>query len=125
MRFLLDAGVPVSVGKVLQSAAHEVIYYHEVLAEKAADILVAEIAIKNDAILVAIDKDMRKIGDRYGRHPRLAKLDLLQLCCSEVSAAKRVDHALDLIESEWNFKMKKLPRRFWFEVNSQYLKTLR
>jgi len=102
-----------------------VIFYQDVLADKTPDLLVAESAIQNDAILVAIDRDMRIISNRYGRHPRLGKLDLLHLGCSEVLAAKRLEHAIDLIESEWEFKLKKPPRRFWFEVNSQYLKTLR
>lgn len=125
MKFLLDAGVPVSVGKAFQSHGHDVIYYHDVLPERANDLLVCETAMQNDAVLVAIDLDMRRIANRYGNNPRFAKLNLLHLGCNEVMAAKRLEQALSLIQSEWEFKLLKPSRRFWFEVTGQYFKTFR
>ncbi|MCW0979372.1 DUF5615 family PIN-like protein [Agrobacterium sp. BT-220-3] len=125
MTFLLDAGVPVSVGKTIQSHGHDVISYHDVLEDGAPDLLVCETAIKNEAILVAVDLDMRRIANRYGNNPRLSGLNLLHLGCKEVLAAKRLEQAIEMIESEWLFKLKKPTRRLWFEITGQYLKTMR
>lgn len=125
MIFLLDAGVPVSVGKVIQTHGHDVIAYHDVLEDGAPDLLVCETAMKNDAILVAVDLDMRRIANRYGNNPRFSGLNILHLGCKEVLAAKRLDQAMGMIEGEWLFKLQKPSRRLWFEITGQYLKTLR
>lgn len=125
MTFLLDAGVPHSVGVSLETAGHKVIYYHEVLPEKASDLQVCETALANDAILVAIDQDMRRIANRFGVNPRYQKLSLLHLGCNEVMASKRVIQAIDLLDSEWAFKLQKSSRRLWFEITGQYFKTMR
>ncbi|MEJ5025965.1 DUF5615 family PIN-like protein [Brucella anthropi] len=125
MNFLLDAGVPVSVGKTLTDHHHNVIFYTDVLAEKATDLHVCETAMANDAILVAIDGDMRRIANRFGNNPRFEKLSLLHFGCNEVLAAKRLTQAIQLIESEWAFKEEKPSRRFWVEITGQYFKTLR
>lgn len=125
MKFLLDAGVPHSVGVSLQETGHEVIFYNEVLPEKASDLQVCETALANDAILVAIDQDMRRIANRFGINPRYQKLSLLHIGCNEVMASKRVRQAIDLIDMEWSFKLQKPSRRLWFEVTGQYFKTVR
>ncbi len=125
MKFLLDAGVPHSVGVSFQETGHKVIFYNEVLPEKASDLQVCETALANDAILVAIDQDMRRIANRFGINPRYQKLSLLHIGCNEVMASKRVRQAIDLIDMEWSFKLQKPSRRLWFEVTGQYFKTVR
>ncbi|PCK81482.1 DUF5615 family PIN-like protein [Rhizobium sophoriradicis] len=125
MNFLLDAGVPISVGRTLQEHNHSVIFYPEVLPEKATDLHVCETALRNDAILVAIDGDMRRIANRFGNNPRFDKLSLLHFGCNEALAAKRLTQAMALIEAEWAFKLEKASRRLWFEVTGQYFKTVR
>ena len=125
MKFLLDAGVPISVGKTLENSGHTVIYYHDALAEKASDILVCETAIRNDAILVAIDRDMKRIAGKSKTENRFDKLNLLHIHCTEVQAAKRLDQSIKLLESEWEFTTQKVARRLWFEVHSHYFKTWR
>ncbi|WP_312472571.1 DUF5615 family PIN-like protein [Brucella sp.] len=125
MNFLLDAGVPVSVGNTLVDHEHNVIFYAEVLAEKATDLHVCETAMANDAILVAIDGDMRRIANRFGNNPRFDRLSLLHFGCNEVLAAKRLRQAIKLIEAEWEFTLEKPSRRLWFEITGQYFKTMR
>lgn len=49
--------------------------------------VVAATALANDAILVAIDKDMKQIAQRYGmtpRNTRFERLSLIQICCDEI-----------------------------------------
>ncbi|NKM31476.1 DUF5615 family PIN-like protein [Rhizobium laguerreae] len=66
MRFFLDASVPDSVGQVLSAAGHEVIYHREALEEGVKDPVVCQTASANDAILVAVDKDMKQLTRRFG-----------------------------------------------------------
>ncbi|WP_155992679.1 hypothetical protein [Acidocella facilis] len=125
---MLDEGVPVSVGHVFESLGQEVIFYRDVLPESVPDHVVAVAALTNNAILVAIDEDMRRIARKYGQKgqdPRYAKLNLIHLCCDSVLASKRADHAFSFIEFEWNFNIKKPARRMWIEIGAHYLKTHR
>ena len=76
----LDEGAPNSVGTFFKGQGHSVIFLEEALARGSADILVAEVAVRNHAILVAVDTDMRQIAKRYGiGSTRFKRLNLLQL----------------------------------------------
>ena len=124
----LDASVPDSVGQVLSAAGHGTIYHREALPEKTPDTVVAATALANNAILVAIDKDMKQIAQRYGmtpRNTRFERLSLIQICCDEVLASKRVEHAMSFLEFEWAFKLEKAARRMWVEIGPHVLKTNR
>jgi len=76
-RTFLDAGVPDSVGQVLSAAGHDTIYHRESLPEKTPDTVVAATALANNAILVAIDRDMKQIAQRYGMTPRNTRFERL------------------------------------------------
>ena len=67
----LDAGVPDSVGQVFKESGHTVIFYRDALPEGAKDEVVCATALKNNAILVAIDGDMKQLAKRYGGKPGL------------------------------------------------------
>jgi predicted nuclease of predicted toxin-antitoxin system len=124
----LDAGVPDSVGSVFAKHGHEVIYYRDALPEKVADDVVCSTALANDAILVAMDADMKQFAKRFGisqGSTRFDRLNLIRLCCSEVLAAKRADQAMSLIEHEWNFTGEKASRRLWVEIGPHHLRTNR
>ena len=98
----------------------------DVMATGSPDTLVAEIAQRNAAILVAIDKDMRQIAKQNGiGSERFKRLHLLQLRCSEPQAVHRIRDAIELIEAEWVIAMTKEAKRFWIEVGSNYIKTIR
>lgn len=66
LRFLLDEGVPVSVGRALQQDGHVVLYHKEVLAAGSPDQVVCAAAELNDCILVACDRDMKQIARKAG-----------------------------------------------------------
>jgi len=98
----------------------------DVMARGSADLLVAEIAQRNSAILVAVDKDMRQLARRHGiGSERFKRLDLLQFRCSEPRAINRTSEAASLIESEWDVSCGKIARRFWVEVGDNYIRTHR
>lgn len=98
----------------------------EVMARGSPDALVAEIAERNDAILVAVDKDMRQIAKKHGvGRIRFRKLNLLQFRCSEPQAVHRIKDAVDLIEMEWDIASSKVARRFWVEIGEAYIRTHR
>ncbi len=80
LRFFLDEGVPVSVGRVFKAAGHEVMFFDGSMAKGSPDHAVAIFAEINDAILVALDGDMKRIARGYGvgggRYRRLSLIKL-------------------------------------------------
>lgn len=126
MRFLLDASVPESVGGVLADAGHEVIFHRDVLAEGAKDPLVCITALNNDAVLVAVDKDMKQLTKRFGvTDERFKNLSLLFCGCNLPMASKRVEQALSLIDHEWAYSEQKVGRRLWIEITNHNVTTYR
>ena len=128
LRTLLDAGVPDSVGRILLECGHHVTLHRQVLPEKTPDQVVATTALQSSAILVAIDKDMKQIAQRYGMTPqndRFKRLSIIRLCCTEVLAAKRLKHAMPFVEFEWAFALAKAGRRMWIDIGSHHLTTNR
>ena len=102
LRLFLDEGVPDSVGHAFISAGHEVAFLNKTLARGAADQLVCAIADINEAILVALDGDMKRIAQSHGiGGRRFLRLGLIKLSCFEPDAATRVIEAMSLIEHEW------------------------
>jgi hypothetical protein len=125
---LLDSGVPDSVGSVFQDMGHTVIYHRELLEEGTPDPLVAAAAMANEAILVAIDKDMNQIVKRYGVTPRgdrFDRLSLIHLCCNETLAAKRLAHVMSFIEHEWEISTLKASRRMWVAIAEHFIRSNR
>lgn len=111
---------------MLQEAGHEVIFLHEAIATGSNDDLVASAAIANEAILVAIDKDMRTSAKRNKISlNQYKRLSLLQLRCRETQAANRVRQALTLIEAEWNWAENKSSRRLFIEIGDSRIITNR
>lgn len=128
LRFALDEGVPNSVGKALQELGHRVYFLNEgtLVPRGSKDQLVCAFAVMNDLILVAIDGDMKTIAKRYGATGALyAKLNLLQLRCSELEAADRVRQAMTLIEHEWHVSESKSGRRLFVEIMKSVIRTVR
>ncbi|MBO0663600.1 DUF5615 family PIN-like protein [Jiella sp. MQZ9-1] len=124
----MDEGVPASVADAFREMGHQAILHHEVLAEGVADDIVCTAALANAAILIAQDKDMKKIVQRFGTitpDDRFARLNMVRLCCKETLAVSRVRHALGLIEYEWSVANAKAARRLWVEIGSHYIKTYR
>lgn len=118
-----------SVGKVLEKFEHQVIYYSSALPERTPDDVVCITAMANDAILVAIDADMKQIAKKYGVKPngdtKFDRLSIIRLACDEVLAAKRLEQALPLIELEWKHCLQKAARRMWIDVAAHFIRTNR
>jgi predicted nuclease of predicted toxin-antitoxin system len=75
LRFLLDEGVPLDVGRTLQAVDHKVIWFADVLQRSSDDMLVMMAAQANDAILIACDGDMRDFAkQRNLRNERYKRL---------------------------------------------------
>lgn len=118
--------MPRSVGVVLSDAGHEVIYLHEAIATGSPDQLVCAAAEANDAILVALDADMKRLASRRGiGKARYRKLSLLKLSCKEPKAAARVQAALSLIEHEWAIREGSSDRRLFVEILDGVIRTMR
>lgn len=127
-RVLLDASVPDSVGAVFAQNGHTVIYHREVLTDGVPDEVVCATALRNEAVLIAIDNDMKRLARRYGTGPenaRFKNLSIIRLGCNPVLAAKRVEQAMTLIEHEWAFTGAKAARRLWVDLEPHAIRSHR
>lgn len=128
LQVFLDAGVPIAVGRAFEASNIPVIYYRDALPEKVSDDVVCATAMSNNAILIAIDADMKRKARPYGikaKGERFDNLSLIQLCCPEPQAANRLTQCLSLIEHEWKFATAKPARRLWIEITANYVRTNR
>ena len=127
-RVLLDEGVPDSIGRVFEQRGHTVIYHRDVLTQGAPDEVVCGAALSNDAILIAVDGDMKRLAKRYGSAPssaRFARLNLIRIGCNGNLGAQRADQAMSLIEHEWAFSGLKTARRLWVDIAPHYIRSHR
>lgn len=125
---LLDEGTPVPAARPFQKRSHSVIFHYEVLENGATDEQVVAAAILNEAVLIAVDADMRRMVRRFGtpgRSERYSRLSLIHLRCNEVMAAKRLDQAMSFIEHEWKFACEKAARRVWVDIEPHKLVSYR
>lgn len=126
LRLFLDEGVPDSVGEAFAAAGHQVMFLRKNLATGSPDHLVCAFAEVNDAILVALDGDMKTLARGHGATKgRFKKLSLIKLSCRETKAADRVKAALSLIEHEWVRSADRDDRRIFIDIMDQVIRTLR
>jgi len=128
LRAFLDAGVPDSVGHVFKDNGHYVMFHRDALPDKTADPVVCATALANEAILVAIDSDMKQFPRKFGisrSGDRFARLSIIRICCNEVLAPKRIGQAMSFIEHEWNVSEEKVARRLWVEIGPHHLRSNR
>jgi predicted nuclease of predicted toxin-antitoxin system len=126
LRLFLDEGVPDSVGHTFMEFGHEVAFLNKSLARGSSDHLVCAIADINDAILVALDGDMKRIAQSHGvGSGRFLKLGLIKLSCFEPDAAARVRSAMTLIEHEWNISAVQEGRRIFVEISDKVIRSFR
>lgn len=124
--FLLDASSPESVAKVIEGAGHKAIRHNDVLSEGATDVVVCETAMKNNAILVAVDNDMKRLTRRFKpENDRFKKLSVIHLGCNAVMASKRMEQALSLVAHEFDVSCRKASSRVWMEINNHHFTTFR
>ena len=118
--------MPTSVGVCFEDRGHEVIYFSDAAEPGSPDLLIATISMENDAILVALDGDMRKLAQRRGvGQRRYRRLSLIKLSCRETIAARRVGAAMSLIEHEWTLDEAPSARRIFIEIGDSFIRTFR
>lgn len=116
------------MARMLQELGHFVILHRDALSAGSPDELVCATALANEAILIAIDADMKRLAKQYGVTPqgdRFNRLSIIRICCNETQAAERLRQALSLIEHEWTFSEGKVARRLWVDVASHFIRTNR
>jgi predicted nuclease of predicted toxin-antitoxin system len=125
---LIDEGAPVPVSLPFLEHGHRVICHSDVLDSGASDDLVVITAILNEAILIAVDADMKRMVRRFGspnNSERYSKLNLIFIACNETLAAKRLDHAMSFVENEWSVCCEKTARRLWVDIGPHRLTSYR
>ena len=125
---LLDEGAPVQIAGPFLSRSHQVIYHSDVLESGADDKHVVATSIVNEAVLIAVDLDMKRLVRRFGspgNGEKFKDLDLISLSCNEVLAAKRLEQAMSLIENEWQVRCDKSARRMWVDIGPHRITSYR
>lgn len=127
MKFLLDEGVPVSVGSVLANAGHDVIFFDKSgLAKGTPDAVVCSAAESSGAVLVAADADMKKLAKGHGITPAQFKtMGLLRFECPKPMAALRVEVAMTLIDHELDKAAEANASRFFVVIGEGSIRTHR
>jgi len=126
LRIFTDEGVPDSVGDGFAASGHYVIRLREAVATGSPDPLVCAAAEANDAILVALDGDMRALAQRRGiGQRRFRTLSLIKISCKVTRASERVKAAMSLIEHEWLHSADHADRRLFIEIGSDVIRTFR
>lgn len=126
LRLFLDEGVPDSVGHTFVGSGHAVIHLRDAAEPGSPDPLVCAVAEANDAILVALDGDMKQHAQRRGiGRLRFKRLSLIKLSCRETRAAERVKSAMSLIEHEWDLSAANKDRRIFIEIGTDVIRTYR
>ena len=127
MRFFADHNVPEGVCKTLESAGYEVIRLRQKTAPDSPDMLVAAVAEANNAILVTMDSDFKKLVSRIGiGQRRYRKLSLLRFeKCRESEAPSRLEKAMSLVEHEWKVGNASADRRMFVVIGGATIRTHR
>ena len=127
LRLLLDHNVPDSVARVFRKHGHEVQLVREILPVDSPDPLIAKVSEEDGSILVSCDRDFRVIAPRIplGARTRFKKLSRISLDCNEPQAAKRVEAAMSLIESEYELAQDRPDKRLFIVIQNQGIKTHR
>jgi hypothetical protein len=108
------------------ATGHQVAFLNKTIARGSSDQLVCVLADINDAVLVAIDGDMKRIAQGHGvGSRRFLRLGLIKLSCREPDAAARVSAAMSLIEHEWTVTEGKQGRRIFVEISDTVMRTFR
>lgn len=127
MRLLLDHNVPVSVAEVFRARGHEVHLVSDILPTDSPDQLIATVSQEQGWILVSCDRDFKTIAPRvpHGMRARFRRLSRISLECSEPQAAKRVEAAMTLIESEFEIAQESADKRMLIVIQNSGIKTHR
>ena len=103
MHFMLDENVPADVAEALRARGHTVAWIRDYIPPGSPDPLVATVSQELEAVLISFDGDFQKIAPRipYGQRTRFRRLSRIWMRCKEPEAARRIESALALIDSEY------------------------
>lgn len=124
----MDEGAPAPAAEPFKKAGHSVIEFGEILASGSRDRVVADGAIANNAVLLAVDRDMKQMAKRFGSPTDTGRFDglhILFVCCGPKIAVDRLGQCMTLIEHEWRHACDKKARRFWIEISNHWVKSYR
>lgn len=125
---LLDEGTPIQAAEPFLTQGHQVIFHGDALSPGAKDEQVAAVAILNNAILIALDRDMRQMAKRFGNATsggKFTKLNLIFLNCNPVLGPKRLEQFVSYIEHEWRIVSQKAARNLWIDIGPHYIRSYR
>ncbi len=125
IRFFTDQNVPDSVGKVLQSAGHDLTRLRDVMDTTTADPIIAVACAQSGHVLVSHDGDFRGVSKRLGITQRQYRTSLhrIHMRCPEPPAPQRIVDALSLIEFEWSLVQPRRPMAI--EISDQAIRVWR
>lgn len=125
MKFFLDEGAPRGIGVRLEAAGYEVIWFDEAASHSDPDTVVAAVAMENDAVLVAVDRDMRTLAKGVGvSNRRFKTLNLLHFKSKEAIALRRVDAVVPYVDLRWKLSQSVKGRRLWVEVSDTIIRII-
>jgi len=114
------------VGRLLEDRGHYVTFGNRALPRGSADQIVCVAAMKDGAILIAADHDMKTIAKLNGLESgRFKSLSLVKLSCRKPEAAMKVTMALSVIEHEWECHVAQKQRRLWIEIQHDVIRIRR
>lgn len=123
---LLDESVPQEIGRTFERAGHTVIYFEQALKSGSPDAMVARVAMENEAVLVAIDKDFDRFMRRgQAENAVYRKLELIAPDCPAPMAASRLGEAMSLLEHERSVSRQKRGRRLHVSIATHQIRTHR
>jgi hypothetical protein len=122
LRFLMDNNVPDSVGTYLRGRRHSVVRLRTIMPMNSPDQIVAEAAIRDQRILVSWDKDFN--AQRF-KQPRFDQLSRIGFSCPEPLGVARLRSVIELVEFEWQAKLKRRLPRMILHIGSDQVRTRR
>ena len=127
MHILLDQNVPDSVATVFENRGHTVLYLRDVLAPDSPDEIVAAFSEAENAVLVSLDGDFRRLAPRIPdrQRRRFKKLSRIELRCNPIQTEQRLSVAMSLIEAEYQIAQASRDSRMIVSIGNSFIRTER
>ena len=123
----MDQNVPDSVAAVFEDRGHTVLYLRDVLAPDSPDEIVAAFSEAEDAVLVSLDGDFKRIAPRIpnSQRRRFRRLSRIALRCNPLQAEQRLSVAMPLIEAEYDIAQASPDPRMIVSIGNSFIRTER
>ena len=123
----MDQNVPDSVAAVFKDRGHTVLYLRDVLATDSPDEVVAAFSEAEDAVLVSLDGDFRRIAPRIpdSQQSRFRRLIRIALRCNPIQAETPLSLSMSLIEAEYDIAQARHDPRMIVSIGNSFIRTER